>query len=114
MVEKWLLQVEDAMISSVCKVTSDSIEAYKTSPRKRWVLEWPGQITICVSSIFWTSEVTAAMEEEGGIQKYYEKCNGQIDEIVELVRGKLEGGARITLGALTVIDVHGKLLGSTR
>ncbi|BFZ17590.1 hypothetical protein BsWGS_20629 [Bradybaena similaris] len=108
MVEKWLLQVEDVMISSLRKVISLSVYAYKTTIRKRWVLEWCGQVVLCVSCYFWTTEVTEAMKSEGGLKIYLDRCNRQIDQIVELVRGKLESGARITLGALTVLDVHAR------
>ena len=67
-VEKWLLQVEDMMISSVRKVVMDSIQAYKDTPRKRWVIDWPGQVILCVSTIYWTSEVIEAMAQQGGLQ----------------------------------------------
>ena len=66
MVEKWLLQVEDVMISSLRKVIIDSQASYPKTPRNQWVLQWPGQVVLCVSSMFWTSEVVEAMEEPGG------------------------------------------------
>uniref|UniRef100_A0A803TTC8 Dynein axonemal heavy chain 3 n=1 Tax=Anolis carolinensis TaxID=28377 RepID=A0A803TTC8_ANOCA len=103
MVEKWLLQVEEMMLSSIRHVISKGIEGYVEVPRNQWVLQWPGQIVICVSSIFWTKEVSEAIKE-----RTLPKSNKQIAEIVELVRGKLSGGARLTLGALTVIDVHAR------
>ena len=66
MVEKWLLQVEDVMISSVRKVIMDSQLSYPSIPRNQWVLQWPGQVVLCVSCMFWTTEVSEAMQKEGG------------------------------------------------
>uniref|UniRef100_A0A3Q3EKF3 Dynein axonemal heavy chain 3 n=1 Tax=Labrus bergylta TaxID=56723 RepID=A0A3Q3EKF3_9LABR len=103
MVEKWLLQVEKLMLRSVLHVIHQGVIQYTELPRKKWVLQWPGQVVICASSIFWTTEVSEAIQTNSLPQ-----CNAQIADIVELVRGKLPGGARMTLGALTVIDVHAR------
>ncbi|XP_053350493.1 dynein axonemal heavy chain 3 [Clarias gariepinus] len=107
MVEKWLLEVEQTMLRSVRDVIKGGLEQYPEVPRKEWVLQWPGQVVICASSIFWTSEVSNAIQNNA-LSAYVDQCNAQIADIVELVRGKLSGGARLTLGALTVIDVHAR------
>uniref|UniRef100_A0A8C4VEP1 Dynein axonemal heavy chain 3 n=1 Tax=Falco tinnunculus TaxID=100819 RepID=A0A8C4VEP1_FALTI len=103
MVEKWLLQVEEMMLASVRQIIQDGIKGYVKVPRKTWVLQWPGQVVICVSSIYWTEEVSEAIRKGTLL-----KSNLQIGDVVELVRGKLSSGARLTLGALTVIDVHAR------
>ncbi|KAK2870454.1 hypothetical protein Q8A67_024846 [Cirrhinus molitorella] len=107
MVEKWLLQVENTMLMSIRDVIKQGMEQYSEMPRKKWVLLWPGQVVICASCIFWTSEVSDAIQNNT-LPAYVEQSNAQITDIVELVRGKLPGGARMTLGALIVIDVHAR------
>ncbi|XP_059835308.1 dynein axonemal heavy chain 3 [Hypanus sabinus] len=107
MVEKWLLQVEEMMLSSIKHVIKEGIADYVQLPRRKWVLQWPGQVVISVSSIYWTSQVSEAIKN-GTLPDYLQKSNEQINEIVELVRGKLSSGERMSLGALIVIDVHAR------
>jgi dynein heavy chain len=107
MVEKWLLQVEDSMILSIRHVIKDATLDYPQNPRKKWVLEWPGQVVICSSQIYWTQDTEHAIQNDK-LHDYLEVCNGQITDTVALVRGKLDNGARIALGALIVIDVHAR------
>ncbi|XP_075690041.1 dynein axonemal heavy chain 12 [Rhinoderma darwinii] len=108
-VEKWLIQVEDVMLRSIHDVIARSRMAYPETARKDWVREWPGQVVLCVSQMFWTSEVHEAIGSgPEGLKNYYEKLQLQLNDIVELVRGKLSKQTRTTLGALVTIDVHAR------
>ncbi|XP_044307141.1 dynein axonemal heavy chain 12 [Varanus komodoensis] len=108
-VEKWLIQVEDIMLRSIQDVITRSRLAYPERERKDWVREWPGQVVLCVSQMFWTSEVHEAIASgPQGLQKYYNTLQLQLNDIVELVRGKLSKQTRTTLGALVTIDVHAR------
>ncbi|XP_068600100.1 dynein axonemal heavy chain 12 [Brachionichthys hirsutus] len=108
-VEKWLVQVEDVMIRSVRDEIARSIVAYAETPRSLWVKEWPGQVVLCASQIYWTLEVHAAIKEgSSGLKSYYQQLQNQLNDIVQMVRGELPKQTRITLGALVTIDVHAR------
>ncbi|XP_068605783.1 dynein axonemal heavy chain 12-like [Brachionichthys hirsutus] len=108
-VEKWLVELESGMIRSVRNEIGRSIEAYTNTSRINWVKEWPGQVVLCTSQIYWTREVEEAIKGgTKGLKKYYKKLRNQLSDIVELVRGDLPKQTRITLGALITIDVHAR------
>jgi dynein heavy chain len=107
MVEKWLIQVEDQMHLSLRMIIKEALNAYETCDRKQWVLEWPGQVVICGSQVYWTKEVEESFINNT-LKEFLLSSNEQIKDTVNLVRGKLESGPRRTLEALIVIDVHAR------
>jgi len=106
-VEKWLMEVQDAMITSLTDITRESIAAYAEKERTEWVIQWPAQVVICVDNVYWTKEVAEAIEC-GKLDDYYKKCQAQLSGLVHLVRGELSALERQTLSAVVTIDVHNR------
>uniref|UniRef100_A0A8B9EVG3 Dynein axonemal heavy chain 1 n=1 Tax=Anser cygnoides TaxID=8845 RepID=A0A8B9EVG3_ANSCY len=109
-VEDWLLEVEKSMKASIRDNIERSIGVYPEMSRTTWVLQWPGQVTIAGCQIFWTKEVSEALEA-GDFPEQYLLCFPfliQLGDLVAVVRGKLSKMQRAVLSALIVIEVHAK------
>uniref|UniRef100_A0A8C3XBZ8 Dynein axonemal heavy chain 1 n=1 Tax=Cyanoderma ruficeps TaxID=181631 RepID=A0A8C3XBZ8_9PASS len=107
-VEDWLLEVEKSMKASVRDNIEKSIGVYPETPRTAWVLQWPGQVVIAGCQIFWTKEVSEALEAGDLSSRLYPQLSAQLGDLVALVRGKLSKMQRAVLSALIVIEVHAK------
>lgn len=84
MVEKWLVQVEDLMVKSMRAIALDAVAAYFNSPRSLWVLNWPGMIVLCGSSIHWTAEVSESITK-GTLKVFFQKFKNK-KKIISTVR----------------------------
>lgn len=107
-VEEWLMAVQTQMKMSLRHVIEQAIHAYRNTKRTQWILDWPGQVVLCVSQMYFALEVEEVLHTHGtkGLTMYAGKLRTQMKELIDLVRGKLTSLQRITLGALVVIDVH--------
>nr|XP_021152153.1 dynein heavy chain 1, axonemal [Columba livia] len=107
-VEEWLLEVEKSMKASVRDHIERSIGVYPETARTTWVLQWPGQVVIAGCQIFWTKEVSEALEAGDLSSRLYPQLTTQLGDLVALVRGQLSKMQRSVLSALIVIEVHAK------
>ncbi|GLI63290.1 hypothetical protein VaNZ11_006196 [Volvox africanus] len=106
-VERWLIECEIAMRSTLKDTIRRSHIDYAKNLRIKWVTSWPGQVVICVDCMYWTKEVADAISK-GTLLDYAQQCTDELMKVVNMVRGKLSKLDRKTLSALIVIDVHAR------
>ena len=119
-VELWLAKVEETMQESIRDHLRRSIDDYITKTadgneregRVKWILEWPGQVVLAISCLYWTRETEEALITDGnsGLHKYALRCDEQKQDLVNCVRGKLSRVERATIQALLVIEVHNQVI----
>ncbi|KAL8022251.1 putative AAA+ ATPase domain, dynein heavy chain region D6 P-loop domain-containing protein [Plasmopara halstedii] len=109
-VEHWMTEVEDMMRISIRDVMYQAIEDYTTISRTKWIQKWPGMCVLNGSQFHWTREMEDEMEKAGsnGVKRMMERQLAQLADMVQMVRGDLGKLARVSVGALAVIDVHAR------
>ena len=109
-VEMWLLDVQDTMKVSLHKLMADAMVNYSEVPRKEFITQWQAQVVLGVTGVYWTRMVEDALNNKGlqGLKDCIGSLNGDLQDVVVLVRGKLSKMAQMTLGAMTTLDVHAR------
>ena len=82
--EKWLISCESIMRETIKSVNRMCFDAYATTERIEWVVQWPGQAIICVDSMYWTMEMANAIKSMS-LQSYADHCTEEIMKVVNKV-----------------------------
>lgn len=109
-VEHWMTEVEDMMRVSIRDVMYQAIDDYTKLARTKWIQKWPGMCVLNGSQFHWTREMEEEMAKAGsdGVKRMMERQLAQLADMVQMVRGDLDKLARVSVGALAVIDVHAR------
>ncbi|KAH0794861.1 dynein heavy chain 1, axonemal [Histomonas meleagridis] len=104
-VEHWLLEVETIMRETLKDILKKAYEEYPTIPRIEWVLNWPAQIILCCSMIYWTKNVEEAIKQNK-LLDLLKVLDNQLIDLTKLVRETKDFLKLRTLSCLIVLDVH--------
>lgn len=112
-VELWLNQVTNVMRYTLNRLFAQSIESYEKKARDIWIFDWPAQVALCISQIFWSIEVHDIFQriEEGyenALKDYQRKQITQLNALINLLLGDLSSGDRQKIMTICTIDVHSR------
>ncbi|XP_039545600.1 dynein heavy chain 11, axonemal [Pimephales promelas] len=111
--ECWLSTLEKAMRSTVRQEISEAVAAYEDKPRDQWLFDYPAQVALTGSQIWWAIDVGIAFErvEEGfetALKDYNRKQIGQLHSLIHMLLGDLTPGDRQKIMTICTIDVHAR------
>ncbi|KAI8587105.1 dynein heavy chain and region D6 of dynein motor-domain-containing protein [Geranomyces variabilis] len=112
-VEVWLNRLVDMMRKTLRQNLGDSVTAYEEKPREQWIFDYPAQITLAGTQIWWTTEVNAAfsrLEEgyENSLKDYFKKQVNQLTALINLIQGDLTKLHRQMIMTVCTLDVHAR------
>ncbi|XP_008068583.1 dynein heavy chain 17, axonemal [Carlito syrichta] len=112
-VEVWLNRVLDRMCATLRHEIPEAVVTYEEKPREQWILDYPAQIALTCTQIWWTTEVGMAfarLEEgyENAIKDYNKKQVSQLNVLITLLIGNLNAGDRMKIMTICTIDVHAR------
>ncbi|XP_074141707.1 dynein axonemal heavy chain 6 isoform X2 [Sminthopsis crassicaudata] len=113
-VEDWLGKVEEAMFTSLRRLSKAAIADYQSKTRIEWVVaDHPSQVVLTISQIMWCRDLTECLEGEDQdnllAMEIFERTNFErLNGLAGLVRGSLPKLHRNIITALITIDVHAR------
>nr|XP_020013652.1 dynein heavy chain 17, axonemal [Castor canadensis] len=112
-VEVWLNRVLDRMCATLRHEIPEAVVTYEEKLREQWIFDYPAQIALTCTQIWWTTEVGLAfarLEEgyENSIKDYNKKQIGQLNALITLLIGNLSAGDRMKIMTICTIDVHAR------
>ena len=107
----------DAMKETVKHEMEDAVVSYEEKPRDQWLFDFPAQVALCGTQIWWTTEVNISfnrLEEgyENALKDYNKKQIQQLNALISLLIGDLSKGDRQKIMTICTIDVHARDVGA--
>uniref|UniRef100_A0A4W3HQF7 Dynein heavy chain 9, axonemal n=1 Tax=Callorhinchus milii TaxID=7868 RepID=A0A4W3HQF7_CALMI len=112
-VELWLNRVLESMRDTVRHEMAEGVTSYEEKPRDQWLFDYPAQVALSCTQIWWTIEVSisfARLEEgyENAMKEYYKKQVHQLNTLITMLIGQLSKGDRQKIMTICTIDVHAR------
>lgn len=112
-VEVWLNGLQKAMRVSIRFYFNDAVIAYEEKAREQWLFDYPAQVSLCSTQIWWTTEVSLAFSrlEEGydnALKDYLKKQISQLSTLIALLIGELSKQDRQKVMTICTVDVHSR------